>query len=133
MTNEKEGQITLPSKRDDLPIGRDTEFILKEWMRISCDLPKLPRHLILPNIIKMLAAMVSDVYFANAAKAERKFHLTNYIARLQSVKSLTRVLHETKAISHKRAAYLFRLYEGISQQAVKWKNYSRDDVKSSES
>jgi len=124
MKDEKE-QITLPSRKYDLPIGRDTEFILKEWMRIQADLPKVARHTILPIILNMLAAMVSDVYFANSIKEERKHHLTNYIARLQSIKSLTRALHESQALSHKRAAYLSRLYEKVSEQAVKWKNYSR--------
>lgn len=124
MEDEKE-QATLPSRKDDLPIGRDTEFILKEWIRIQNDIPKVSRHTIVPIILNMLAAMVSDVYFANSIKDERKYHLTNYIARLQSVKSLTRAIHESQGISHKRAAYLSRLYEKVSQQAVKWKNYSR--------
>ena len=124
MEDEKE-QTTLPSRKDDLPIGRDTEFILKEWIRIQNDIPKVSRHTIVPIILNMLAAMVSDVYFANSIKDERKYHLTNYIARLQSVKSLTRAIHESQGISHKRAAYLSRLYEKVSQQAVKWKNYSR--------
>ena len=124
MEDEKE-QTTLPSRKDDLPIGRDTEFILKEWIRIQNDIPKVSRHTIGPIILTMLAAMVSDVYFANSIKDERKYHLTNYIARLQSVKSLTRAIHESQGISHKRAAYLSRLYEKVSQQAVKWKNYSR--------
>lgn len=115
----------MPSAHDDLPIGRDTEFILKEWIRIQNDIPKVSRYTVVPILLKELAAMVSDVYFANALKTERKQHLTNYIARLQSVKSLTRVLHESKDMSHKRANYLFRLYEGVSKQAVKWKNYSR--------
>lgn len=124
MEDEKE-QTTLPSRKDDLPIGRDTEFILKEWIRIQNDIPKVSRHTIVPIMLNMLAAMVSDVYFANSIKDERKYHLTNYIARLQSVKSLTRAIHESQGISHKRAAYLSRLYEKVSQQAVKWKNYSR--------
>ena len=123
--NEEKNQTTLPSAQDDLPIGRDTEFILKEWIRIQSDIPKVSRYTVVPILLKTLAAMVSDVYFANALKTERKQHLTNYIARLQSVKSLTRVLHESKDMSHKRAAYLSRLYEGVLKQAVKWKNYSR--------
>lgn len=123
--NEEKNQTTLPSAQDDLPIGRDTEFILKEWIRIQKDIPKISRYTVVPILLKELAAMVSDVYFANALKTERKQHLTNYIARLQSVKSLTRVLHESQGMSHKRAAYLSRLYEGVSKQAVKWKNYSR--------
>ena len=125
MTENEENQNPLPSAQDDLPIGRDTEFILKEWIRIQRDIPKISRYTVVPLLLKMLAAMLSDVYFANALKTERKQHLTNYIARLQSVKSLTRVLHESKDMSHKRAAYLSRLYEGVSKQAVKWKNYSR--------
>ena len=123
--NEDKNQTSLPSVHDDLPIGRDTEFILKEWIRIQKDIPKISRYTVVPLLLKLLAAMVSDVYFANALKTERKQHLTNCIARLHSVKSLTRVLHESKDISHKRAAYLSRLYEGVSKQAVKWKNYSR--------
>ena len=123
--NEGKNQNPLPSAQDDLPIGRDTEFILKEWIRIQKDIPKISRYTVVPILLKLIAAMVSDVYFANALKTERKQHLTNYIARLQSVKSLTRVLHESKDISHKRAAYLSRLYEGVLKQAVKWKNYSR--------
>lgn len=123
--NEDKNQTSLPSAKDDLPIGRDTEFILKEWIRIQNDIPKISRFAVVPILLQMLAAMVSDVYFANAQKAERKQHLTNYIARLQSVKSLTRVLHESQGMSHRRAAYFSRLYEGVSKQAVKWKNYTR--------
>lgn len=125
MKEDEKNQTTLPSAQDDLPIGRDTEFILNEWIRIQKDIPKVSRYTVVPLLLKMLAAMVSDIYFANALKTERKQHLTNYIARLQSVKSLTRVLHESKGMSHKRAAYFSRLYEGVSKQAVKWKNYSR--------
>lgn len=125
MTENEESQNPLPSAQDDLPIGRDTEFILKEWIRIQKDIPKISRYTVVPLLLKTLAAMVSDVYFANALKTGRKQHLTNYIARLQSVKSLTRVLHESHDMSHKRAAYLSRLYEGVLKQAVKWKNYSR--------
>ena len=81
MENEEEKSI-LPSKKDDLPIGKDTEFILKEWIRIQKDVPKTERYTVIPILLKMLAAMVSDVYFANSIKDERKKHLTNYIARL---------------------------------------------------
>lgn len=123
--NGEKNQNPLPSTHDDLPIGRDTEFILKEWIRIQNDIPKVSRYTVVPLLLEMLAAMVSDVYFANALKTERKQHLINYIARLQSVKSLTRVLHESKCMNHKRAAYLSRLYEGVLKQAVRWKNYSR--------
>lgn len=113
MKEDEKNQTTLPSAQDDLPIGRDTEFILKEWIRIQKDIPKVSRFTVVPILLEMLAAMVSDVYFANALKTERKQHLTNYIARLQSVKSLTRVLHEAQHISHKRTAYLSRLYGKI--------------------
>ena len=74
--NEDKNQTPLPSAKDDLPIGRDTEFILKEWIRIQKDIPKVSRYTVVPILLKELAAMVSDVYFANALKAERKQHLT---------------------------------------------------------
>ena len=45
---------------------------------------------------------------------ERKFHLTNYIARLQIIKGLSRTIHEIKAISHKKSDFLFTLYENLS-------------------
>lgn len=125
MENEKK-QASSPSRRDDLPIGRDTENILKEWMKMSENVPKVYRHTIYPLVLTTLAQMISDIYFANAVKDERKWHLMNYIARLQSVKGLTRALHEAMVISHRKAHHLFDLYEGVSQQAVKWKNYSRN-------
>lgn len=113
------------TKETDLPIGRDTERVLKEWMAIEDNLPKSIRYTIAPIIIKTLAQMIADVYFANSVKEERKHHLNNYIARLRCVKGLTRALHEARAISHKKSDYLSTMYENISKQAVKWKNYSR--------
>lgn len=123
MDEKKENNST--TKGTDLPIGRDTERVLKEWMVIEDNLPKSIRYTIAPIIIKTLAQMIADVYFANSAKEERKYHLTNYIARLQCVKGLTRALHEARAISHKKSDYLSTMYENIGKQAVKWKNYSR--------
>ena len=76
--NEEKNQTSLPSAHDDLPIGRDTEFILKEWIRVQSDIPKVSRYTVVPILLKTLAVMVSDVYFANALKTERKQHLTNY-------------------------------------------------------
>lgn len=119
------GNTKLPSSKDDLPIGRDTEKILKEFIIVQRDIPKILRHTIVPIILNHLTLMISDVYFANAIKEERKFHLSNYISRLQSVKSLTRVLHESKAINVHHNVYLFKLYENVLHQAVKWKNYTR--------
>lgn len=113
------------NKNKDLPIGRDTENVLKEWLKMYKDLPKTVKYSVYPVIISTISQMISDVYFANALKEERKFHLTNYIARLQIIKGLSRTIHEIKAISHKKSDFLFTLYENLSQQAVKWKNYSR--------
>lgn len=113
------------AKGTDLPIGRDTERVLKEWMVLEDNLPKSLRYTIAPIVIKTLAQMIADVYFANSVKEERKYHLTNFIARLQYVKGLTRALHEAQAISHKKSDYLSMMYENVSKQAVKWKNYSR--------
>lgn len=114
-------------KNNNLPIGLDTETILKKWMKLIENIPKIYRYTIIPEILKTLSYMISDIFFANAIKEERKYHLTNYIARLQSIKSLTRVLHETKALDHRKANILFLMYENVSQQAVKWKNYSKDN------
>ena len=123
MDEKKENNNT--AKGTDFPIGRDTERVLKEWMALEDNLPKSLRYTIAPIIIKTLAQMIADVYFANSVKEERKYYLTNFIARLQCVKGLTRALHEAQAISHKKSDYLSMMYENVSKQAVKWKNYSR--------
>lgn len=86
------------TKQTDLPIGRDTEYLLKMWMEKSLvdSLPKVFRHALYPQVLKTIAQMVSDVYFANSIKEEKKEHLQRYIARLQMLKVYTRALHETR-------------------------------------
>lgn len=132
------------TKQTDLPIGRDTEYLLKMWMEKSLvdSLPKVFRHALYPQILKTIAQMISDVYFANSIKEEKKEHLQRYIARLQMLKVYTRALHETRVkqtidkddkqknwfgLSHKKASLFFDLYEKLLKQAVTWKNYTRNE------
>ena len=132
------------TKQTDLPIGRDTEYLLKMWMEKSLvdSLPKVFRHALYPQVLKTIAQMVSDVYFANSIKEEKKEHLQRYIARLQMLKVYTRALHETRVkqtideddkqknwfgLSHKKASLFFDLYEKLLKQAVTWKNYTRNE------
>ena len=132
------------TKQTDLPIGKDTEYLLKMWMEKSLvdSLPKVFRHALYPQVLKTIAQMVSDVYFANSIKEEKKEHLQRYIARLQMLKVYTRALHESRVkqtvdkdgkqknwfgLSHKKASLFFDLYEKLLKQAVTWKNYTRNE------
>jgi len=114
-------------RHNDIPLAIDTENVMKIWLSdaYSNNLPKIVRHTIYQDILKMLASMVSDVYQARFQKEERKAHLDRFLYKLQSVKSYTRVIHESCFLSHGKAHHLFEKYDKMSKQAVTWRNYTR--------
>jgi len=112
---------------ETLNIFKVTEDIVRLLTsdKIVDNMPTIWRHLLYPKMIDVALEMHSLIYYANTLVDERAEYLKRYLGQLERLRSLTRIAHERRILTHGQDAMLQEMYESVGKQAAAWRKKSK--------
>jgi len=108
---------------ETLNIFKATDEILKMLMsdKVVNNMPKMWRHTFYPKMLDVILEMHSQIYYANTHVDERAEYLKHYLGQLERLRSLTRIAHEKRILTHRQSDMLCEMYESVGKQAAAWR------------
>lgn len=106
----------------ELKIYKDTFDLVLMVVDIQSDLPRLYKYTLGNRMTDAALGLIPCIQQANMDREGRKRSLTEYIVRLETLKTLIHIAAERRVIPMKRQAELARLTTLTGRQATAWKN-----------
>jgi hypothetical protein len=110
---------------EDLQIFRDAYELARLLFVYGKDVPKHVRYGEWAKAQSLVFEVMDMIYTANSSKEERHWALTRVLMMIGGVRSRVRLFGELRFVNPRRAALLQHRIEGITKQAIGWRNSSR--------
>ena len=110
---------------EDLPIYKATFDLIKQMYVYQNNVPKQLRYGEYGKAQSMAFQALDLIYCANSNIQMRSNYLTKYLQLMGGVRSRLKLFSEIRALPIKQVTYLLRLVDGVTKQAIGWRNKIR--------